>query len=794
MKKLLFALAFMLILPVAASANYGDTTTFAGKLYGGDGMKKMKAYFDFPQGLDVGKKGTMFIADTENNVIRKINKKNIVSTLAGTGAWGDKDGGRKKARFALPKDVAKSSTGAVFVADTGNNKIKRIKKGKVKTIASGLNSPEGVDTWGTTVYFLDTGNNQLKRVKGKGGTVTTITSSLDNPKKIKINKAGTYAYVTNSGGNQLVKVKLDGGYIQPIAGTGTAGNKGGACLSQAKFRNLWGLSLYEDESGNTDIYVTDGTGNFKSGTPGVGIGYLWQIDTNAPGGCQVNLVASDENMVSLNFPNGIAIHNNNAYIASTGIGIIYRYNLLDPDDNGIYAGEDRFGNKNGNHPLYGRPKDLALSKNKKWVYIAENNKVRKTKFNTKFTKQVAGNVIDNYNKNDNKGYVGGNARFSNVIDIEMAPDGKKLYVVDQFNNRIRYINVKTRTAYYLTGAGAINSLASEDNGSSKGAACPNEFNLGVAGCAYFSRPGGAVLSPDGKYLYVADTGNNKIMRVTTRGNRKGKVKFIAGSTSYGFTDGKGKNARFNAPMGLAISKKGKRLYVADRENHAIRKINLENRTVSTLVGKGKPGYEDGNYSDAVLSLPQKLHLKDKMLYFSEVGSQRVRVVDFQNRVTKLVSGDGNRGFQNGDRDHAQYNNPNGMVKRGKYLYVADSNNDIIRKIDTKGEPPFTDPAPTFAYCSPQSLKFSDYPSGKAMIEVKGSEFRYGAKAWLGNYELPTFVQSDSSLAIEVPIGAMPAGFYQIKVQNSDGQAAYGLRAFAAQEYSGNVPNIDYWAP
>ena len=794
MKKLFFVLAFMIFIPFAANANYGDTTTFAGKLYGGDGMNKMKAYFDFPQDIDSNGKGGYIIADTENNVIRRINKKNKVSTIAGTGAWGDKNGKRKKARFALPKGVARGSTGAIFVADTGNDKIKRIKNGKVKTIAKNLNSPEGVDTWGSTVYFLDTGNNMLKKVKGRGGSVTTVTSSLNNPKKISVNKEGTYAYITNSGGNQLVRVKLDGGHIQAIAGTGADGNKGGACLSQAKFRNLWGVALYEDEEGNTDIYVTDGTGNFKSGTPGVGIGYLWQIDTNASGGCQVNLVASDENMVSLNFPNGMTIYNNNAYIASTGIGIIYRYNLPDPDDNGIFAGADRFGNKNGTHPLYGRPKDLALSKNKKWVFVAENNKVRKTKFGSKYTKQVAGNVIDNYNKNDNKSYKGGNARFSNVIDIEMSPSGKKLYVVDQFNNRLRYINVKDREAYYLTGAGEINSLANEDNGYQEGRRCPNQFNQGVAGCAYFTRPGGAAISPDGKYLYVSDSGNNIIRRVNTRGKNKGKTKFIAGTTDYGFKDGKGKEARFNAPMGLAINKKGTKLYVADRENHAIRKIDLKTREVTTLVGKGRPGYEDGNYGDTVLSLPQKLFLESGMLYFSEVGSQRIRVVDMKAKVTKLVSGDGHRGFQNGDRDHAQYNNPNGLVKRGKYLYIADSNNDLLRKVNISGQVPFTDPAPSFSNCTPNSLKYSDYPTGKAMIEVKGSKFRYGAKAWLGGYELTTFVQSESSLAIEVPIGSMAAGFYEIKVMNSDGQAAYGQRAFSAQEYSGNVPNIDYWAP
>ncbi|MBU0671273.1 IPT/TIG domain-containing protein, partial [Patescibacteria group bacterium] len=780
---------------LATFASYGDVTTYAGKLLAGDGRNRLKAYLDFPQDIDSVGNGAFVIADTENNVIRKIKKKGKVDTFAGTGSYGDKDGAREKSKFAEPHGVSIANNGVVFVADTGNDKIKRVKKGRVKTIAKNLNKPEGVDEHGNNVYFLDTGNNALKRVSKKGGTVTTITSSLNNPKKLKINDAGTYAYITDSGGYKLVRVKLDGGYIQDIAGDGVAGNRGGSCLGHARFRNLWGIALNEDAEGNTDVYVTDGTGTFASGTAGVGVGYLWHVDTNSKEneeGCQVNLLASDENMLSLNFPNGLTIYNDNAYVSSTGIGIIYRYNILDVEDNGVFAGANRFGDKNGKNPILGRPKDLALSKNEKWIYFSENNKVRKIRIRSKYAKLVAGNVVDNYNKNDNRAYIGGNARFSDAVDIEMSPNGKKLYVIDHYNNRIRYITVKNRKAYYLTGAGGINSAADANNGYQEGSRCPNEFDKGKSGCAYFSRPAGAVLSPNGKFLYVADTGNNLIRRVTTRGKNKGKTKLIAGQTTAGLVNGTGSSAKFNAPMGMAINNDGTVLYVADRNNHAIRKIDVKTKKVITLVGTGKAGYEEGLLDDAVLSYPQKLNLSGNILYFSEVGSQKVRLVDLSKNVTKLVAGGGDRGFQNGVQKAAQFNNPNGIVTKGDSLYVADSLNDLIRKVNIEGEAPYTNAAPSVSYVTPKSLKYSDYPSGNAMIEIKGSNFRYGAQAYFGSYKVATYVQNSGSLAVEVPITSMAVGYYEVKVENSDGQYDKLLRGFSAQEINGNVPNIDHW--
>ena len=358
-KKIFFLLVLfiILIIPNTSNATYGDVTTFISKIYAGDGGNKLDAYLDFPRDIE-NKKGNFFIADTENNVIRKINSKGKIFTYAGTGSYGDTNGDRKSAEFAEPEGVAVVSNNEIYVADTKNNKIKRIYNGTVTNIAEDLNTPEGLDIYGDYVYFLDTGSDALKKVHKSGGEVFTITSSLDNPKKIKINKKGKAAYITDSGNHKLIKVNLKTGKIINIAGNSVAGNRGGACLGHARFRNLWGLDIYTDNQGNEDLIVTDGTGNFISEGATAGIGYLWYIDTNSDEneeGCKVIKLAEDANTVSLNFPNGLTVKGDYAYIASTGISVVHRFNVLDPLDNNKFAGFDRFGNQGGTNPLLGRP-------------------------------------------------------------------------------------------------------------------------------------------------------------------------------------------------------------------------------------------------------------------------------------------------------------------------------------------------------------------------------------------------------------------------------------------------------
>ncbi len=767
----------LLAVPLAGSAAFGDTNTYLGRPVWGNNQNRMTARFDFPEDIDATPNGGFVIADTFNHQIRRITAKGKVKRIAGSGSYGDKIGKAKKAEFSYPKGVDITG-GDVFVADSGNGKIKKVDGGVVTTLASGLNEPEGVRVHGNTVYFLDTGNNALKKVSVNGGTVTTVTGSLNGPVKLDITDDGTYAYVANAGSYQVKKVDLSSGAVTNVAGSGTAGDEGGSC-STAQFENIWGVHIYDDNT----LFVTDGDG-FTD--------FVKKIDLSD--GCEVSVFASDVNMLSLNFPRGITSYDGNLYPVGTGIGIVMRYLVSDPTDEEIYAGALRFNSKNRKPILVGNPKFLVFSKNKKTIYYSENNRIRKYRRGSKKSRLVAGSVIDNYNKTDSKAYVGKIARFSDVPSFALSKNGKKLFVVDRNNNRIKEVVIKTKSMTYLTGAGKVNVSVGQSNDDKNGAACPNERDTGVSGCAYFDRPTGSVISNDGNFLFVADSGNNKIKRVTVRGATKGKVVTIAGSGTVGFKDGAGSQAQFNAPIGLALSEDGRQLYVADRDNQRIRRVDLAsaNNDVSTYAGTGANGNLDALRQDAVLSYPEWItRAPNGDLYFSEVGSNSIRVIDVSQNVVKLVSGSGNRGFSNGSRFETRFNNPRGLIATDKKLFVAELLNDTIRSIDITTEPPYTYSPPSIIRAVPNSIGKEWFAGNSASIEVEGANFRNGATAMVGPHNAnKLYVNSSAKVVIDMPIADMPAGTYTIRITNTDGQYYDAVNSLSIHQ-GGIVPDNEY---
>src|SRR3990167_54723 len=91
------------LLPQVTLATFGDTTTYVGKIIGGDGKDKLSAYLDQSADFAVDSSGNFYLADTRNNVIRKISSSGTVSTVAGTGAYGDVTGNKSDAKFAGPE-------------------------------------------------------------------------------------------------------------------------------------------------------------------------------------------------------------------------------------------------------------------------------------------------------------------------------------------------------------------------------------------------------------------------------------------------------------------------------------------------------------------------------------------------------------------------------------------------------------------------------------------------------------------------------------------------------------------
>ncbi len=770
-------------------ATYGDVTTYLGHIYGGDGGPALDAYLDFPEDIAVDSSGNFFVADTYNNVIRKINSSGTISTLAGTGSNGLTNGVALSAEFSLPRGVALDGSGNVYVADTGNNVIRKISGGTVTTlVSSGLSGPEGLVVYGSTVFIADTGNDAIKTVSTSGGSVATLAGSgLSSPKKIDISSGGTLLYVADAGSYRVLTVDTGTGAVAVLAGSGTEGYQEGIGTA-AKFQNIWGVTLYDGY-----LYVADGDGYDD---------LIRKIDTSTG---ETSLYADDSNMLSINFGTGIKVYDGYIYLCNSGIGTIHKFNLLDDGDNELFAGYERFGYRNGTNPLFGRPHDMVMTKDGSTFYLADNNKIRKIVKATGNTSYITGSSVDNYREGLPMGASGGigvESRFSTIASITINNAGTSLYLVDRWNNRIRKVDLSDPDyqTYLISGAGRINTTGQQTHGYQEGKKCvsvkdKDETFTKQSGCAYFDNPAGIVISPDNSYLYVADTNNQRIRKVSII---DGQTSLVAGSGSAAYKDGTGLAASFHTPYGIAIDQSGDYLYVADRDNHRIRTINTTTGVVTTLAGNGTAGYRDAIGTDAVFSYPEYIKMgADGNLYVTEVGSHRIRVVNPITGDTRLVAGSGDRGFANGAKEEAEFNNLEGIAPdtANDTVYVIDSWNDLIRQVDITGEIPYTEPAPTVTSVDPDFVE-PKWDDGTGLrVRILGTNFRHGAITQFYNYRAEeTYVVSSTELVAELPLDQMAAGYYDVKVTNLDGQSATLSKGIGISDNLGSVPDEHFALP
>ncbi|NIA00843.1 gluconolaconase [Massilia sp. CCM 8734] len=204
------------------------------------------------------------------------------------------------------------------------------------------------------------------------------------------------------------------------------------------------------------------------------------------------------------------------------------------------------------------------------------------------------------------------------------------------------------------------------------------FADGGAAQARFSDPFGMVIDRDGN-LFVADAGeNNRIRKITP----EGVVSTLAGGKE-GFADGSGATAAFHTPSGMAIDGAGN-LYVADTGNNAIRKITPQG-VVSTLAGGGVAGYLDGKADVAIFNGPVGVAVdKAGVVYVADTYNDRIRAIAPDGMVTTLAGGA--PGYVDGPFASAQFDTPTSVVVDAKgALYVADTSNGAVRKLTPDGQ-------------------------------------------------------------------------------------------------------------
>ncbi|WP_292038695.1 NHL repeat-containing protein [Massilia sp. UBA6681] len=210
----------------------GSVATFAGSKEGFVDGKGTAAAFHTPSALAFDHEGNLYVADTGNHAIRKIAKDGTVTTLAGNGTRGELDGIGRAARFNGPVGLAVDDAGIVYVADTYNDRIRRIgRDGNVTTIAGsgkpgladGLAAAASFDTPSAlavttngTLYVADTGNNAIRRI-ATDGSVTTIAAPAEGERRAPLRRPvglaltrDGYLYIAASSGGRILQLTPEG--------------------------------------------------------------------------------------------------------------------------------------------------------------------------------------------------------------------------------------------------------------------------------------------------------------------------------------------------------------------------------------------------------------------------------------------------------------------------------------------------------------------------------------------------------------------------------------------------------
>ena len=664
---------------VSGKAGYNNSIT---------GSDTSKPLFNGPNGLVLDSSGNAYVADSSNHTIRKISPTGVVTTFAGTGSLaGNTDATGNAARFASPQGPAIDSSGNIYVADFGSSTIRKITPAGVVTTLAGtagvagsldgtgtaarFNQPSGVavDNSGN-LYVADSGNNQIRKVVIATGVVTTFAGStlagaggsdgtgnvalFSRPRGIAVDGAGNI-YVADADNNTIRKI-TSAGVVTTVAGAAnTYGSTDSTTATSARFD--FPCSLAVDTAGN--IYVADQANQTirKISTAGV---------TTLAGNAGAS-GAVDGTGTAARFyrPSGVALDGSgNLYVTDYSNDLIRK---ITPSSGtvttvagvaGVTGIQDGSGYLLISPSLFNGPSATATDAAGN-VYVADtNNQVIRKISPSGLSSKLAGQVLlvggaDTDLANNIPAY------FNNPAGIAFDNNTNNVYVADTGNHTIRIINP---SGVVTTLAGLFGVPGSTDS-------------TGTA--ATFSSPSNLVVDNNSN-VYVADYGNHKIRKITPAG----VVTTLAGSGTAGSADGSGAAASFNYPRGLAIDSTFSNLYVADTQNHTIRKISLAGAVVTTIAGTaGAADSKDAAGSAARFNGPTGIAVDSaNILYVADTNNQTIRSITPGGAVATIASLPGRIGTADGTGKDVRFNQPTGIsVDATGNVYVADYRNDTIRK-------------------------------------------------------------------------------------------------------------------
>ena len=628
------------------NASTGILTTVAGNGtggFGGDGSAATAANLFYQSGITLDALGNLYIADAGNNRIRKVNASTgIITTIAGNGTQGF--GGDGSAAIAaslyFPTGVSLDASGNLYIADQSNHRIRKVNAitGIISTVAgngnigfggdgisaasASLNYPTGVtiDSLGN-LFIADNGNHRIRKVNAGTGIITTVAGNgtggfggdgaaataakLNNPISIALDTFGNL-FIVDQYNNRIRKVNASTGIITTIAGNGTAGFGGdGSAATAAKLNNPNNVIL--DALGN--LYIVDKTNN-RIRKVNASTGIITTIAGNGTEGFGGDGAAATA--AYLFGPAGVALDTSgNLYIADQSNHRIRKVNgntgiITTIAGNGTYG----FGGDSSAATaakLY-NPSGITLDVSGN-LYIADagNHRIRKINASTGIITTVAGNGTAGWG-GDGAAATAANLYYPTGVSMDVAGN---LYIADYYH-RIRMVNAST---------GIITRVAGNGTAAFGG-------DGGIANSASLNSPYGLAFDASGN-LYIADYGNHRIRKVDAS---NGIITTVAGNGTQGFggDGGAATAASLNHPSGVRLDASGN-LYIADKSNNRIRKVNAITGIITSIAGNGTGGFGgDGAAATAAnLSNPFEVCLDaSDNLYISDHSNHRLRKVWF----------------------------------------------------------------------------------------------------------------------------------------------------------------------
>ena len=504
--------------------------------FGGDFGPATEAFLKYPFGIDLDKKGNLYIADRGNNRIRKVDPQGIITTVAGDGThfFSGDYGPATRASLAYPTDVVADNLGNLYIADRNNNRIRRVDSLGIMTTVMGIGRYEyngdNEIASETTLHLpfalalsrdekliiVDRNHFRIRSMDLKSHSIATLAgngnswfrgdggpgngATLEFPSGMAADSKGNIIFSDKM--NNRLRFIDPKGFIFTFAGTGNQGNEGdGGPVSDASLYLPDAMAI--DQKDN--IYFVSPQGSSK---------FVRKIDSQ---------------------------------------GRITRF-----------AGNGVLGDKGDGGPAveasFGVIQDIAVDQQGN-VYLADltNRKVRKV---------------------DTQGIISTLASdtWIKIVDEEIHPNGiavnklGEIFISDSGSSKIRKID-RDQNVTTFAGTGEFRDFG----------------DGGPAVQAGIRSPGGLTFNSEGE-LYIAEETSHRIRKI----NKEGTIIHVAGTgvAGYGGDGGPAIHAQLKSPYRMVFDKEGN-LYFSDRDNNRIRKIDPQG-IISTVAGNSNVGWlQDG---------------------------------------------------------------------------------------------------------------------------------------------------------------------------------------------------------